>query len=116
MTIESQVYEALKVLAGSQVYPDVAPEGTLPPYITYQAVGGQPINYLTGEKPGRRNARMQVSVWAATRLGAASLAQQVEDALRDAKALQTEVLTGQIATYDEDTKYRGVIQDYSVWS
>lgn len=116
MAIESQVYDALKALAGGQVYPDVAPAGTQPPYITYQAVGGQPINYLGGESPGKRNARMQVSVWAATRLAAVALAQQVEDAMRAAKPLQTEVLTGQLAVYDEETTYRGALQDYSVWS
>lgn len=115
MSIEAQVYAALQALAGGNVYPDVAPENTPPPYITYQAVGGQPINLLTGEKPGKRNARMQVNVWAASRPEAAALAQQVEDALRDTKALQTEVLTGQVATYDENTKLRGTRQDFSLW-
>lgn len=116
MTIEAQVYAALQGLANGQVYPDLAPEEATAPYIVYQSVGGQPINYLGGENPGKRNARMQISVWAATRLGAAMLAEQVEDAMRSATTLQTQVLTGQMATYDETTKLRGVIQDFSVWS
>lgn len=116
MTVEAKVYEALQALAGGQVFPDLAPEGTAAPYVVYQAVGGQPINFLTGEKPGKRNTRMQITVWAATRLGAAMLAEQVEDAMRGAASLQTQVMTGQIATYDEDTTLRGVIQEFSLWS
>lgn len=116
MTIEAQVYAVLKVLAGGRVFPDVAPEDTLTPYITYQAVGGEPVNFLSGEAPGKANARMQVNVWASTRIEASELGAQVEDVMRAAVNLQPEVLTGRVATYDETTTYRGTMQDFSLWS
>jgi hypothetical protein len=115
MTIEAQVYEVLKSLAGGRIYPDVAPEGEPVPYITYQAVGGEPINFLSGEAPGKTNTRMQLNVWAATRLVASEIGAQVEDAVRAAVDLQPEVLTGRVATYDETTQYRGTMQDFSLW-
>jgi hypothetical protein len=114
MTIEAEVCAVLQHLAGGQIFPDVAPEGTPVPYITYQAVGGEPINFISGDKPGKTNTRMQVNVWAATRLEASALAELVEDALRSAADLQPEVLTGRVATYDETTKYRGTMQDFSL--
>jgi len=113
MTIEAEVLTALRHLAGGQIFPDVAPEGTLPPYITFQGVGGEPVNFLTGDKPSKTNTRMQVNVWAANRLEASALGAQVEDALRGATHLQPEVLTGRVATSEE--KYRGTMQDFSLW-
>jgi hypothetical protein len=115
MTIEAEVLVALQGLAGGQVFPDVAPESTSVPYITYQAVGGEPINFLSGDRPGKTNARIQVNVWAKTRLEASELGEQVEDAIRAAVDLQPEVLTGRVATYDEATRYRGTMQDFSCW-
>jgi hypothetical protein len=58
---------------------------------------------------------MQVNVWGASRIEASELGAGVEDALRGATSLQTEVLTGRIATYDETTRYRGTMQDFSLW-
>jgi hypothetical protein len=115
MTIEAEVYAALQGLAGGRVFPDVAPENTAVPYITYQAVGGEPVNFLSGEAPGKTNARMQINVWAKTRIEASELGAQVEDAIRAATHLQPEVLTGRVATYDETTQYRGTMQDVSLW-
>ena len=113
--IEALLYEVLKDLADGRIFPDVVPTNTPVPYITYQAVGGEPMNFLSGDQPDKANTRMQVNVWAATRLEAAALAQQVEDAVRGAAALQPEVLTGRVATYDETTTYRGTMQDFSLF-
>jgi hypothetical protein len=115
MTIEELVIAVLQALAGGRIFPDFAPEGTPTPYIVYQAVGGEPLNFLGGDNPGKTNARMQISVWAQTRLEASKLGQQVEDAMRAAANLQPEVLTGRVATYDETTRYRGTMQDFSLW-
>lgn len=114
MTIEAVINAALDVLAPGRIFPDFAPAGTERPFITYQAVGGQPVNYTTGDIPDKENTRVQVNVWADTRIAASSLGKQVEDALRGAD-LQTEVLTGRIATFDDATGYRGTLQDFSFW-
>jgi hypothetical protein len=40
----------------------------------------------------------------------------VEDALRATVALQTTVIGEAIAIYEDDTKLRGTIQDFSFWT
>jgi hypothetical protein len=115
MTPESHIDGLLAALLPGGVFPDVAPQGTPVPYITYQAVGGDPINFLTGEAPDKANTRMQVNVWAATRLEASQLGAQVEAAVRAAAHLQPEILTGRVATYDEQTDYRGTMQDFNLF-
>lgn len=117
MTPEALIYAALQHLAGGRVLPDFAPEGTEAPFIIYQVVGGEPINYLTGEQPDKQKVRMQVSVWAGLdRIEASELGQQVEEAIRAATDLQPEVASGRIATYDEDTKARGTRQDFYIFA
>ena len=113
MTAEALIYDALKHLAGGRVLPDFAPENTAAPFIVYQAVGGEPINYITGEQPDKQRVRMQVSVWAGeSRIEASTLGQQVEAAIRAATAMQPEVASGRVATYDEETRSRGTRQDF----
>lgn len=115
MTPESHIDALLAPLVDGRVYPDVAPQGAAVPYVTYQAVGGDPINFLTGEAPAKANTRIQVNVWAATRLESAELGAQIEAAVRAAVQLQPEVLTGRVATYDEVTGYRGTMQDFNLF-
>ena len=113
MTPEALIYEALKHLVGARVLPDFAPDGTEQPFIVYQVVGGEPINYLTGEQPDKQKVRMQISVWAGEdRIEASVLGHQVEEAIRAAAHLQPEVASGRIATYDEETNARGTRQDF----
>lgn len=114
MTIEAVISAALEALAPGNVFPDFAPEGTDRPFITYQAIGGQPINYTTSDIPDKENTRVQVNVWADSRMAASSLSKQVEIALRTL-SVQSEVLTGRTSTFDEDTGYRGTMQDFSFW-
>lgn len=115
MTIEELVRQALGDLAGGRIFPDFAPAGTVPPFITYQVVGGKPINFLTGDRPDRTNARVQINVWSKSRLDASVLGAEVEDAIRVAVMLQPEVLTGRNSTFDEETQYRGTMQDFSLF-
>ncbi len=116
MTTESLLNDALKTLVSNRVYPDVAPENTTRPYITYQQVGGEGVNFVDVTVPSKKHSRFQVNVWADTRAAAAALAIQVEDALRVVTALQTTVLSAPVATYDPATKYKGTRQDYSFWN
>lgn len=115
MTPESHIDELLAPLVNGRAFPDVAPQDAAVPFITYQAVGGDPMNFLTGEAPDKTNARMQVNVWAATRVEAAALGAHVESTMRAAVQLQPEVLTGRVSTYDELTGYRGTMQDFHVF-
>lgn len=115
MSLEPQIFAAIAGLVADRVYPDIAPEKTQLPYITYQQVGGDAVNYTDKTVPNSRNARVQVNVWAATRLAASALADQVEDALRVVTSFDTEVLGARVSVYEQDTKLRGARQDFSVW-
>lgn len=128
MSVESAVFNVLKALVANRVYPDIAPDLTIRPYITYQQVGGKSVNFLaqgaevqSGSPPSplypnKANTRMQINVWADTRAQASALAKQVEDALRALTALQTTVEGAPIAIYEADTKLRGSMQDFSFWT
>ncbi len=114
--MEQLVYAALRGLVNDRVYPDLADEPPERPYITYQQVGGEAINFVDAATlPGTSNARVQVNVWADTRPVASALARQVENALRAVAGLQTTVLGAAVALYEPETKLRGTMQDFSFW-
>jgi hypothetical protein len=115
MTPEEHVHGALSHLAGGRIFPDLAEVDTPTPYITYQVVGGEPLNFLTGDRPDKQRVRIQVNVWATRRIEASETGMLVEDALRSVTALQVEVATGRVATYDEPTDRRGVMQDFMLF-
>lgn len=115
MTVEATIFNALKGLVNNRVYPDVAPANTARPYITYQQVGGLPVNFVEGGTPSKANGRFQVSVWADTRATASATAKLATAALRATASLQTTVLSEPVATHDGPTGYRGTRQDFSFW-
>ena len=71
MSMESAIFQrlvtdtTLKGLVDGRIYPVVAPQGTDPPYVTYQRVSGAPEHHHGGNA-GVSRARLQVDVWAAT--------------------------------------------------
>ncbi len=115
MTVESSIFDALKGLVANRVYPDIGPELVTKPYITYQQIGGQGVNFVDTTVPSKKNARFQINCWADTRAVAGALGRQIEDTMRAVTALQVTVLGAPVATYDEETKLRGTRQDFSVW-
>lgn len=116
MSMEASIFAALQSLVSGRVYPDVAPEKAGKPYITYQQVGGEGVNFIDqATVPSRKNARVQVNVWADTRLAASGLARQVEDTLRAVTALQVTVLGAATALYEKEAGLFGTRQDFSVW-
>lgn len=115
MSVETIIFESLRALVNDRVFPDVAPEQTPRPYITYQQVGGESVNFIDSAVPSKKNGRFQINVWADSRLDAAPLSRLVEDTLRGITALQPTALGSPIARYDEETKLRGTTQDFSFW-
>jgi len=115
VSIESTLYAALQSMVVGRVFPDVAPFATVRPYLTYQQVGGQSVNFIDPTLPSKANARFQVNVWADTRAEAAALSRQVEQALRSASALQTTVLGQPVASYEPEMLLYGTRQDFSFW-
>ena len=115
MTIEVQVFQALRQLVDGRAYPDLAPAGAARPYIVYQQVGGDAVNFLDRAISSKRNSRMQVCAWAEARIEASTLIEQAELALRSAIGLQAVTLGAPVSTYDEETGLRGARQDFSLW-
>ncbi|WP_219118972.1 DUF3168 domain-containing protein [Janthinobacterium sp. UMAB-56] len=115
MTIEVQVFQALRQLVDGRVYPDLAPADVARPYIVYQQVGGDAVNFLDGAISSKRNSRMQVCAWAEARIEASTLIELAELALHAVTALQAVTLGAPVATYDEETTLRGARQDFSLW-
>lgn len=115
MTPHVRIRQALAGLANDRVFPLVADDVNVTPYIVFQIVGGDPQEYLTGEKPEKRQRRVQLNVWSKSSIEAAEIADQVEDALRAVGDLQAEVLTAAIDTYDEFLKYRGAMQEFYIF-
>jgi hypothetical protein len=115
VSAEKGVFDALRALAADRVFPDFAPDAVARPYVTYQQVGGFPINFLEASLPDMKNGRFRINVWADTRAQASALCAQVEAAMRSAAALQVTVLTSPVALADPETRLRGTSQDFSVW-
>lgn len=113
MTVEADIFNALKGLVSNRVYPDTAPMGAALPYIVYQQIGGDPLNFLAGV-PDKRNGRFQFEVWAASRSAASTLIRQVEDTLR-APPLVADTLGGALSSWEQETNLYGSMQDFSIW-
>lgn len=117
MTVEADIFNALKGLVSNRVYPDLndAPTVTTP-YIVYQEISGEVVNFMEAAEASKKNGRFQVACWASTRATSKALALQVETAMVTASAFQAKPIGGQTSVYDEDTKLRGTRQDFTVWS
>ena len=111
---EVDIRNALAPLVSNRFYPDIAPLDAALPLITFQQVGGTPFNYLGAESPDKKSARIQINVWASTRMQAMQLIRQIEDEMVKNPIL-ARVEGAAIARYDTETKQYGAIQDFSVW-
>lgn len=111
--IEPQIYALLAPLVGDRVFPDTAPMGTAYPYVLYQQVGGQAVNVLEAKAMDKKNARIQIMVWAQTRPECTTLARQIEDFL--VNNLRAYVEGALVADHDIDSGLYGSRQDFSFW-
>ncbi|MBA3588301.1 DUF3168 domain-containing protein [Methylibium sp.] len=116
MTLETDLYTALRGLVSDRVYPDVAPLSTPRPYITYQKVGGTTANFLESVVVPKTNARVQVNCWADTRLASAALMKQIEAAIVTSTTLRGFVLSRPICVHEDELSLYGEFQDFSIWS
>ena len=113
MSVEDTLYQALAPLVADRVYRLVARDQPLRPYITFQQVGGLPVNYLESKRPSKSRGRFQVNVWADDLDGAVAIARQAEQVLVESTVLRGFVETGQVSSFEGDTGLFGVRQDFS---
>lgn len=114
MSIESSLVTLLKTLC-PRVYTDFAPVLTQRPYVTFQGIGGESINTLGNEIPNKKNAVIQINVWADTRLSANQLIQQIEDGIRTSAAFQARPQSAPINDFDADIPVYRSMQDFNIW-
>ena len=109
---ESQLNTSLKTIC-PRVFPDVAPANTARPYITWQQVGGKPVNFMAGASD-KKNARIQINVWSDSRKEATTMIRAIEN-LMVAAPLTAFIESGAVSTLDPETGYKGAMQDFSFW-
>lgn len=112
--VESDITAALSPLVDGRVFADVAPKGAALPRITFQQVGGKPLNYVSGV-PAKRNGRFQINVWGADRAQVSAIVRQAEDILRLDSRLLATTLSGAVSSHEAATQLYGARQDFSIW-
>jgi hypothetical protein len=110
MATEAEAIAVVADLVDGHCFPDTAPPKTPRPYVTYQNVGGRPINPTNGSDPATEFARLQFNAWADTRAAANALIRAAVAALR-ASPINGQPVGGLIGRYDEIGKLRGAQQD-----
>ena len=114
MSLEADLYKVLSAVC-ERVYPDVAPFDTVRPYITWTQIGGASPTFMERVRPSARNARIQVDVWASTRLEANALADRVEQALIESPVFQASPESAMLSMYEPQLRAYGSLQDFSIW-
>ena len=111
MSLDTDINAALTGLAGGRSYCETPPPEVAAPYIVWMEIVDTPENSLDG--PVARNARVQVDIFAATRIESGALLVQVIDALTvpPARALE---LSRQRFTEDAVGLKRTTV-DFSIW-
>jgi hypothetical protein len=112
MTLEEKLTAALRTVC-PRVFRGTASVGTEQPYITYQRIGGQSVNFMDNAMPDKRNALVQINVWGGD---PDALIQQVELTLRAATDMQA-TPQGESRDADEpDMELAGASQDFDIWA
>ncbi len=116
MSVESDIYTALKGLVSNRCFPDFAPLGTVRPFITFEQTGGEALSYMEGALPDKKHGRFEIGVYADSRATCASIALQVESAMAAATAFQSTAIHAPISDYAGDVKIYSSTQNFSVFS
>ena len=116
MTVEADIKTALNALVSGRVFPDVAPDVTPLPLITYQQIGGDAVSFMERAMPSMQNGFFKISIWGMTRAAVAALQIQVEAAMITSTAFQASAHGAPIADFDGETGQYGAHFSFSVWS
>ncbi len=114
MSLESDMHDLLDPLASGGAYPDVLPDDPDFPVICFQQIGGEALWFSERATPSHKHSRMQIYVWAKTRLEASTVARAVEGTLC-ASALIVRPYGAFTAAFNELPKLYGTRQDFGIW-
>lgn len=115
MTLEEMLYAELTAVC-PRVFPDFAPTDTPRPYVTWQQVGGESIQFMDRTVPSKENADIQISVWADTRKEAKATILAIEAQLIGATSVQASPIAAAISDFDADMERYCSRQDFDVWA
>lgn len=120
----SALYELIIPLLNGSVagglHPDQAPENPTVPYAVYAEIASPPINSLGGQA-NLRNTRLQITVWAETKVESVSVAatlyalMKAQSIYGSPAAFQVTPLNEGTSLVDPDTRLRGTILEFSCW-
>lgn len=114
MSLETDLMSILLTVC-PRVHVGTAPYGTQMPYVTWQHIGGDPLDFLDNTVADKRNAQIQVNTWAGTPLQAFSLIQAIEAALRASVPIFiARPLSEPIGAYGDGDTLPGYLQSYSI--
>ncbi len=116
MSVESDIFNALKGLVGNRCYPDIAPLGTLRPFICFEQTGGTALSNLDGSLPDKKHGRFEIGVYADTRSSCAAIALQVEAAMAAATTFTASAIHAPISDYASDVLIYSSTQNFGVYS
>lgn len=108
---------AVIALVGTKLFANLAPQGTVAPYVVLRVISDVPENTLNGTSTGRLSAiRLQIDSYAKTYLAAAAVAETV-DAVVSALAgadLAAQRLTGR-DLFDDAAQLHCLSADFGVF-
>jgi hypothetical protein len=113
--MEPNMVTLLKTVC-ARVHPDIAPENTLKPFITWRALGGESARFLDNSAASKRNTLMQIDVWSTTRAETLTMVRQVEDALCGSSLFVAQPMGEAFSDYEDDTQLYGSTQRFSIWA
>lgn len=115
MSMEITLKTLLGALVGNRAYPDITPDNPVFPLIVYQQVGGVAQEFLEQKMMSKDHARMQIAVWAKTRLEASSIARLARVAIIEGGVLVASTYAAPVSLYDDTLKLYGNRTDYGIW-
>lgn len=106
--------QALLVALCPRTRPDFFDVLPAMPYVTWQVIGGKSLRFLDNTAADKRNTRVQINVYSATRKESLALIRQIETAMCASTAFNAAPDAEPMTDFDADMKVYESIQDFSV--
>lgn len=115
MTLEEKLVALLLPIC-PRTFPDFAPPDTARPYVTWQQIGGETVDFSDNAVPSKENALVQINVWSDRRSEAKDIIKQIESALIGAIAFDARPTAAAASDADPDMARYCSRQDFAVWA
>ena len=115
MTLEEKLFSLLAAIC-PRTFPDFAPTDTARPYVTWQQIGGDVVDFVDNAVPSKENALIQINVWSDRRGEAKDVIKQIEATLLGAAVFQARPTGAAASDADPDMARYCSRQDWSIWA